>query len=738
MLRRVALCLCVAPFLCAQALYGQTAQIKTLHIPVISKKPLIEEFLDGNSRADMQRVDDFRQRQPGDGVPVSSRTSAWLGYDDKNLYAVFVCDSPAGQTRARMAKREDVFSDDIVALFLDTYSDHQRSYEFFVNPLGVQADGTETDGHNDDYSFDTLWYSEGRITPSGFVATMAIPFKSLRFRAEDMQTWGMGLGRFIPANNESSFWPYITQKVNGFSSQLGTAEGLEKISPGRNLQLIPYAAFGHAHFLDNPANGAPSFRTNEDHRAGLEAKAIIHDSLSLDIALNPDFSQVESDDPQVTINQRYEVHFDEKRAFFIENNGFFNTPENLFFSRRIINPEYGARLTGKLGRWNIGTLVIDDRAPGIAVGPSDPGYGDHAEIGVLRVQREFAKQSSVGFMLTDREFAGSYNRVAAFDTKLQLSSIWVLSSQAMASKTLDSTRTLSGGDAWKAELTGRNRHFYSDLQYIDRSEGFHTDLGFVQRTDVRQVQEFGRWDIHPESKTLLTWGPRIYLQGDLDHRGVQTDWIALPGFQVEMARTTFVGVNSSQIFERFSNINFRRRDAGFYGHTEYFKRATLDWQYNRGTRINYNTPAGLNAFLGNGQELQANLTFRPLSRMKVDEIYYFTSLRNQASSVFINHLIRSRLNYQFNRTLSLRMIVDYNAVLDNPALISLDRQKRVTGDVLLTYLIHPGTALYLGYTDSLENLSLVSGSPFTTARIGFPSTTTARQFFAKISYLFRF
>src|SRR5207253_1035839 len=135
---------------------------------------------------------------------------------------------------------------------------HQRSYEFFVNPLGVQADGIESDGHNDDYSFDTLWYSEGRITPTGFVSRMAIPFKSLRFRAEDMQTWGIGLGRFIPANNESSFWPYITQKVNGFSAQLGNADGLEKISPSRNIQLIPYAAFGHAHFLDNPANGAPS------------------------------------------------------------------------------------------------------------------------------------------------------------------------------------------------------------------------------------------------------------------------------------------------------------------------------------------------------------------------------------------------------------------------------------------------------------------------------------------------
>jgi hypothetical protein len=158
-----------------------TAQIKDIQIPRVQTRPLLEQFLHGNSRPDMKRVDDFRQRQPGDGVPVSRKTSAWIGYDDKNLYAVFVCESPAGETRARLAKREDIFSDDVVGVLLDTYHDRQRGYEFFVNPLGVQADATESESQNDDFSFDTLWYSEGRITPEGFAAMLAIPFRSLRF-----------------------------------------------------------------------------------------------------------------------------------------------------------------------------------------------------------------------------------------------------------------------------------------------------------------------------------------------------------------------------------------------------------------------------------------------------------------------------------------------------------------------------------------------------------------------------
>jgi hypothetical protein len=124
--------------------------------------------------------------------------------------------------------------------------------------------------------------------------------------------------------------------------------GMEKVSPGRNLQIIPYISFNRTHYLDNPPAG-PYFRTDTDVRVGFDAKAVIHDALTLDVAVNPDFSQVESDDPQVTVNQRFEVFFPEKRPFFLENVGYFSTPENLFFSRRIGDPEFGARLTGKLG-----------------------------------------------------------------------------------------------------------------------------------------------------------------------------------------------------------------------------------------------------------------------------------------------------------------------------------------------------------------------------------------------------
>jgi hypothetical protein len=716
-------------------------QVKNIHIPKIARKPLLQEFLNGNSRGDMKRVDDFRQRDPGDGDPVSRKTSAWIGYDDKNLYVFFVCESPAGRTRARLAKREDIFSDDVVAVYLDTYHDRQRSYGFFVNPFGIQADAIMSEGQDDDFNFDTIWYSEGRLTPEGFAVSFTIPFNSLRFSAAPIQTWGLGLGRLIPDRSESSYWPFITEKIQGFHQQLGTMTGLENISPGRNIRITPYGAFGQSHFLDNPPGGVPAFRSQTTPRAGLDAKAVIHDSLTLDVALNPDFSQVESDDPQVTVNQRYEVQFPEKRPFFLENNGYFVTPENLFFSRRIVDPEYGARLTGKIGLWDIGVLGIDDRAAGAAV-----DTGEHAVIGVARVQREFGEQSGIGLLATSREFAGSSNLVAAIDTHLKLDANWTFSGQAITSETRAPGGVHSGGDAFNFDLRAQNRGWNYDLQYIDRSEGFHTDLGFIQRVNIRQAQQTIGRRFRPKSKVILTWGPQLYTAGDFDHRNVQQDWTVRPQLNIEMVGTTTLAAYHEETFERYQSINFRRNDTGFGGHTEYFKRATLDIGYAKGTRINYDVVSGLPAFLGNGSEFQTTITLRPISRLKLDEIYDLTRLYTadqpltgqRPQAVFINHLARSRVNYQFTRELSLRLILDYNGVLQNPALINLERQKRISADVLMTYLIHPGTAFYIGYTDRLENLALFPGEPPAVGRIGFPSTTTGRQFFAKISYQFQF
>ncbi|MDQ6665492.1 MAG: carbohydrate binding family 9 domain-containing protein [Acidobacteriota bacterium] len=715
------------------------AQDRTLRIPRISRAPTLEDFAAGASLEEMARITGFRQRQPDDGAPVSRKTTAYLGYDDKNIYAVFVCQEQAGKVRARLNKREDIFNDDVVGIFLDTFRDRQHTFEFLVNPLGIQADGIETEGQGDDFSFDTLWFSNGRITPEGYTVLMSIPFRSLRFKNRDVQTWGIALVRIIPDNNETSFWPFITQKVEGFSQQLATLQGLENISPGRNLQFIPYGLLSRSRFLDRPDGGIPAFRKQTDFRGGLDSKIVLRDALTLDIALNPDFSQVESDDPQVTVNQRFEVFFPEKRPFFIENAAYFQTPENLFFSRRIADPEYGARLTGKAGRWALGVLGIDDRAPGQSLSLTDPAFGGRAAIGVVRVQREFGEQSTIGILATSRDFGSSSNRLISFDTRLKLNPNWVFTAQAVHSESRDFDTGHRVGSLYYAEISENGLHSNYSGRYRDRSPNFRSDLGFIPRVDIRQFEQNYQYRWRPKNRVVASHGPFVSGLGNWDHQGRPEDWSVNPGYFVEFKRQTYFVVGQTETFERFQDVKFRRHSSDVFLASDRFKKIGLQAMYSTGTRVNYSPNVNLLPFLANGSEANARITWRPSPRIKLEENYFYTHLTERLGgpAVFNNHILRSRLNYQFTRELSLRLILDYNAVLPNPDLVNLDRSKRITGDVLITYLIHPGTAFYVGYTDRRENVLLAPGET-SLARIGFPSTVTGRQFFAKISYLFRF
>src|ERR1700747_2819433 len=417
------------------------ATIPFAQIPRVTKPPKLEDFLENKPREAELAVGDFRQNVPGDGTPATEKTTAYLSYDDKNLYVVFVCGDD-GQVRAHLSKREDVLQDDGVGVLLDTFRDHHRAYVFFSNPLGIQQDSIYTEGQNYDSSFDTLWKNEGRLMADGYIVWFAIPFKSLRFSHAPQQTWGVALYRVILRKSEYDYWPYITQRVEGITQQFQPVGGLDQVSPGRNMQFIPYGLLAGDHFLNQPtvtsAGPPPFFQDNFEHRAGLDAKFVLKDALTFDVTLNPDFSQVESDDPQVTVNQRFAVFFPEKRPFFIENAGFFMTPVNLFFSRQIADPQFGSRMTGKLGNWTLGALVIDDRQPGLGF-PSGP-YHTRAADGVLRVTREFGKQSYVGGFFSSRDFADTSNRVVSLAARLKFTKNWVADVQAVHTWTRQNTQ----------------------------------------------------------------------------------------------------------------------------------------------------------------------------------------------------------------------------------------------------------------------------------------------------------
>jgi hypothetical protein len=754
-------------------------------IPLVHRAPKLEDFVEDRPREAELAVTDFRQNSPGDGIPATETTTAYLSYDNKNLYVAFVCKDEEGSVRAHLSKREDLDQDDGVGVLLDTFRDFHRAYYFFANPLGVQEDAIYTEGQGYDFSFDTLWDSPGRVMNDGYIVFFSIPFKSLRFSHAPEQTWGVALYRMILRKSEYDYWPYVTQRVEGLTQQFAPVGGLENVSPGRNIQLIPYGMLANDHFLNQPApvsppgiTPPPAFVDQFEHRAGLDAKFVAKDALTFDVTLNPDFSQVESDDPQVTINQRFAVFFPEKRPFFIENAGFFMTPINLFFSRQIADPQFGSRMTGKLGKWTLGALVIDDRQPGL--GFTSGPYATRAVDGVVRVAREFGNQSYIGAFVSSRDFADTSNRVASLDARLKFSKNWVVDAQAVHTWTRqDANAGLTclwvpqnaqgigsqQGNALWLDTSYTGRHLAFSVNYNDFSPNFCTDLGFVNRIDIRQNNAFGNYFWRPENSKIVDFGPTVSETVDWNHAGILQDWQAALGFQVDLTKQTTFSISRGEALEVFDGIDFRKHSTAFFASTQPYKWISFSARYTTGIGENFfpaQSLAPFQPFLGNVNRVTFGFTLRPSSRFRLDEslIYYRLGTRagwttppfSPGQSIFNNYLNRAKLNYQFTKELSLRLILDYNATLSNSNLFDLQRSlggsdnpngpfaptKLFTTDVLFTYLLHPGTAVYLGYNDGFTDLTLNPAASPPVRPLGAPNNTTNRLFFVKLSYLLRF
>ena len=699
-------------------------------IPRVDRPPQLEDFLKG-PLPDAWTTD-FRQRDPGDGNPVSQHTAAYVAHDDRSLYVVFVCHDDPAKVRARIGRREDIGGDDAVVVYLDTFRDRERAYMFMANPLGVQLDGIITEGQDDDLSFDAVWQSEGRLTADGYVVRIVIPFRSLRFPRAPTQTWGVALGRVIRRNSEEAYWPHLTKRVKGFVPQFSVVQGLPDISPGRNVQVNPYSMLARARFLDKDA---ADIRTAGDQRLGVDAKLVLRDALTVDATINPDFSQVETDDPQVTVNERFEVFFPEKRPFFIENSGYFQTPVNLFFSRRIVDPGAGLRLSGKAGRWALGAIAINDREPGRVPAP-DPLAGSRAGVGALRVQRELGEESTIGLLGTDRELDRSFARMLSLDTRLKLGKNWAFSSQLMRSETreLNDSASVSGFGAF-AELEREGRHLDYKGSYVHFDPQFSVPLGFVKRVGIRQLDQEVQHKWRPKGRAVLAYGPTASVSYVWGPDGRQLDRELAAEFLVELVGETDVKLKRAAAFELFDGVPFRPDETKVSLKTEWLKWLAFDGSYKWGGVVNHDPANGLAPFLGRAAEAELGVTLRATPRLWVGQTFIHSRLNTRAGSpVLTERLWRSKINYQFSRFLSLRAIVDYKAEFGDTSLADIEDKKRWSADVLLTYLVNPGTALQVGYTDQYENLALIAGSVERTRR---PDLSTARQLFVKLNYLWR-
>ncbi len=755
------------------------AEISSLTIPRLPSAPKLDDFEGMEPVTDlahkMLKIDRFIQQEPRDGAPVSQPTVAYLGYTGKNFYAVFLCfDKEPKRIRARMLRRELIDDDDQVGLWLDTFHDQRHAYYFYSNPYGIQQDGLFAENGGPDNSFDTVWHTTSKLTGNGYMVMVEIPFKSLRFKREPSLSWGVILIRVIPRNSEHSFFPPNSNRIQGMLTKEGTIDGLREISPSHNLQFIPYTSVGAFRALDERDPAGDRFTGKHvEPKAGLDAKAVIKDSLVLDATLNPDFGQIESDDPQVTVNQRFEVFFPEKRPFFQENSNYFQTPLQLVFTRRIVDPLYGIRLTGKEGPWAIGAMLADDRSPGRSVINTDPLSGQSAYFGVLRVNREVGKNNSIGFVYTDRElhtapntFCSSvrcevgFNRVGGMDAQFKINQNWRMNAQAVTSETKFQDGTHESGPAYQVFLDRSSRALEFNTMYQDISAGFDSETGFINRTDIRRFSNFIGPTFHTEGKYLTAHGPRIFQISLWDHNGTRLTHQLNPQYEWDFQRNSAFVIFNVWEHERlrpqdFSTLTTNRDYTHVIGgaqlNTQYFKWINLSMEMDWGTATNFVPRTGppVLAYQNTGF---VKATVRPTKGLTIENTYLMTRLLDQNTNlnIFNNHIMRSKWNYQFTKEFSLRLIGEYDTTISNPFLTTLQNTKGFNGDVLFTYLLTPGTAIYAGYNSDLQNLDarlqrVCAGLPCLPGesfdgllRTRNTFINDGRQIFIKLSYLFRY
>jgi hypothetical protein len=728
-----------------------------IHIPKLERAPVLEDFTNlepANAFAlSMGHVDGFRQRTPTDGAAASQRTDGYVGYDNSNVYVVFLChDDHPNLIRTQLTKRETADTDDTVTVIFDTYQDQRRGYVFGSNPIGIQQEGLYSEDSGVDLSWDTVWNTSGKRTDNGYMVIMSIPFRSLRFSHDDLQKWGIVLHRNIPRNNEDDYWPYIAAKINGRLNQEAWMNGLDHISPGRNIELNPYGIWRADRSLNNIDTPAHFEGEQLGGRVGADAKFVIKDSLVLDLTVKPDFSQVESDEPQITVNQRFPVFFPEKRPFFLENSNYFNTPGyTLLYTRNIVDPEYGARLTGKLGKWSMGFLFANDKSPGEVVANTDPEFGKKAQFYVARVAYDVFNQSTIGVMYTDREFDGSWNRVGGVDGSFKWRKNYFASFQVLESSTRDLQGNYFAGPAMQLYAGYSSQKFQANSLYQDNSNGLDTtQVGFFSRPDYRRFSNFIDYYWRPKNSLIVAFGPNFFEGTNWDHEGVRLDYQINPGWHFEFKHSTFLNFsyNAARSALRpkdYSTLNdvqdYANGGRSIYFETNYFKKLNFWVQGVWGDTPNV-IPASGPPTQGFERLYNANLTVKPLTQLQITTTYLAdwwedAVLRNH--TLYNLHVVRTKWNYQLSKEMSVRFIGQYNTTQSHPELVALDPSKNFNYDFLFTYLIHPGTALYVGYNTDLSTLdpALVNG-PNGLVQRPTQFINDGRQVFVKLSYLFRF
>ena len=705
----------------------------TAEIPRLETTIQIDGRLDEQVWSQATRLTGFSQYQPVDGRAAEEETEVLVWYaPDAIHFGIIAHDRNPAAIRATVADRDNIDNDDNVVIDLDTFHDRRRAFFFGVNPLGVQSDGVRSEGAGQvsslipgsiDKNPDFTWDSKGRITDQGYEIEIRIPFKSLRYRGSGPQTWGLNITRVVQRTGYTDTWTDVRRANASFLGQEGAIGGLHDLRHGVTVEAQP--------FVTATANGARDgvsgrfFREDVNPDAGLNLR-LGFSSFALDATANPDFSQVESDEGQVTVNERFALFFPEKRPFFLEGIELFGSPQTLVYTRRIVNPKAGAKLAGKFGQLGVAHLTAVD----------ETGAGD-AWFNVTRLRRDLGRNSIAGVTFTNRDRGDLHNRVLAGDFRY-VWSLYFAQFQYGASFTRDAAGSRTA-PIWQAEYdrTGRTWGFNYLLSGI--GEGFDAQAGFVNRlrSGVVNGHAFNR---------LTHYGARGALLENLTvFFGPERTWLYdsfgfKPGLEGrEQLDATFqlrggwaLNGHFERVFVNWQDSSFASHTIGsaggpayrpaddFSGFTGEVKVTTPTWRqlgaelaYGRGRVAIFQEGT-----TGSGWQFTGGLELRPSTTIRATASGTVFRLSRLDGSEFARSTIpRLKLEYQPNRALFFRLIGEYRserrAALLEPSsgdsLFVLGASQPATEfngfrlDLLASFEPTPGTVAFLGYGSSLES-----------------------------------
>lgn len=712
--------------------HSQSSHYKA-SIPQVTKEPQLVDYQIAMESGDLtsivgHKIENLVTRTPINGQKSSQKTLVFMSYDQSHIYSVFMCydDSP-NLIRSTISPRDEFTRDeDTVALQLVPFVNSQQMYGFQANAVGSQIDGMFSEGTGWDLSFDPVWFTNSLRSSKGYLVKIKVPLTSLRFPPGELQQWDFFVFRGIPRNNEDAYFPQYSTQLSSRISQAGRLENIHVKRQVFKTELKPFMSAKKSQYKAAESN--EKWHHSNDSDLGLDAKFVWDDRVVVDLTVNPDFSQIESDVPQIVTNERFTVRFPENRPFFIENAEYFNTPLNLLFTRKVIAPNAGLRTTAQLDDWSIGGMIVDD----------DSDYKDNigqkkAKIVAANIRKSIGSDSYFGLFLSDYKRGSSNSKSIALQSRYRFDENWNIDAQAALA---DNTNQSNKASALHLSVVGAGEFWQYNIQAQSIDEDFESPISFIPRKGITEVKQNYEYRLPANNSVFLAYNTRFELQNIWDSKGHYLDEKLSATVDAELSGQTFLKFTTTNKSERLGKKDYQFLSGqSTFNQTTYtigaeslwFSRVGFDFNYKYGDSVNYQPAFNLPPKLAKLDQTTLSMSYKMMPELK----FNFHLLNNRLDTIddemiFSSKQLRLKTTYQFNQDWSLRLIIEQNKVIRDATLSTIDDQNIVIGDVLLKWQSNQGSSLYIGY----GAFNVDEGSSSTVAN----SIKEERSFFLKYTH----